>query len=411
MAVRAGRELVHSLPDVIRARRAFPAPGTERRWALGLLEPVLSLHEGLWHDEQSVAESSNERRRLRTVLFTADSSRTLLALCEGLCTVVGVVVPADPSAPVPSQHSTWRRLKFEFFRSFEAPTALESVASELRVPLVRTWRLDDPKLLTLLERLEPDVFVVAGYPEIFRESLLKLPKHGCINVHASLLPRYRGPQPIAQALLHGEPFTGVTLHLMDAKIDTGPILAQDIVPILQTDTVYSLAARIFELGGRILLDVLEKLALGSLRPRAQDSRRASYFRRLAPDAGQVDWSQPAARIRNLTRLSPWLQVYSKVGKARLVLKACRPRDSGSGQETTDPSTSPGQIVARIGKSLVVQTGSGQLVVEDYALEGSRLSRFRARGKLRVGAVLGGNPGPVKEPREATSGSPRSPSSA
>jgi methionyl-tRNA formyltransferase len=351
----------------------------------------VSLPEGLWRDTQDLAASSKERRRLRLILLTADSSRILLQLHEEACSVVAVVTPEQYLPGRPQRIGLARRLLHAARQAFRPPTALESVAAELRVPVLRAWRLDEPGILRRLARLEPDVFVVAGYPEILSPKVLSLPRHGCLNVHASLLPRYRGPQPIAQALLHGEPYTGVTVHLMNERIDEGDILAQDVVPILPSDTVYTLAARIFELGGRLLLDVLERLALGRLERVRQDSTRATYFRRLGPDAGRIDWTQGALRIHNLMRLSPWLEVWTRLGRRKLVILGGRPEAAGdlrARQEWPSPEQRPGEILHRQGKQIVVLCGDvGRIVLEDWRLTGPWPLRAWASRKLRPGTVL------------------------
>ena len=355
----------------------------------------MSLPRGLWKETECLSETSSERRRLRLVLFTADSSRILLKLHDELCWVVAVVTPEEfrPGSPraVSLAHRLYRRIR----RAFTTETPLESVAAELRVPLIHAWTLADPALLGRLRRLDVDVIVVAGYPEIFPDELLSLPRFGCVNVHASLLPRYRGPQPIAQALLHGEAYTGVTVHRMERRVDAGDILAQDVVPILESDTVYTLAARIFELGGRILVDVLERLALGKLEPRAQAGGRATTFKRLPPDAGRVDWSQRALDIGRLLRLTPWLQVYTYVGTSKIVLRGGKATESAptGGQPARLPPENwrPGMILARQGSRLEVLAGDGGRVVIPAAIPASRWpGRLWAGRKLRPGIVLDPN---------------------
>jgi methionyl-tRNA formyltransferase len=360
----------------------------------------MSLPSGLWSDEQSVSGRSTARRRLRLVLFTADSSRMLLALNEELCWVVGVVTPAEYRPGRPRDAPWGLRLLHGLRRTFAAPTALESVAAELHVPLLRAWRLDMPEFLARLRRLEPDVFVVAGYPEIFAPSVLAIPRHGCINVHASLLPRYRGPQPVAQALLHGEPYTGVTVHMMNERVDAGDILAQDVVPILDSDTVYTLAARLFELGGRLLVDVLERLALGTLQRRPQEARRATRHRRLGPKAGRIDWTRPALEIERLARLSPWLEVYTRLGRHKLIVLAARRRGEAPAVQAPEGSRpeerKPGQILLREGRGLIVMCGDGgRIAITEWKLAGRWPRRLWARRRLRAGSVL--DPGLASDP--------------
>jgi methionyl-tRNA formyltransferase len=153
---------------------------------------------------------------------------------------------------------------------------------------------------------QPDVIIVVAYGNILPPAILTLPPHGCINLHASLLPKYRGPAPINWALLHGETLTGYTIIQMDEHVDTGPMLWREACPIAPDDDAISLAARLAEAGALGMLRVLAALAAGTLTSQAQPSEGASQAPKLTRELGKIDWRQPATTLHNLIRaLVPW----------------------------------------------------------------------------------------------------------
>ncbi len=250
----------------------------------------------------------------------------------------------------------------------------------------------------LLRSLRPDLFIVAGFPEIFGPKLLRIPRLGCLNIHGSLLPQYRGPQPTAQVLLRGEPFTGVTIHFIDEGIDSGDIVLQDVVPILENDTVYSLANRQYSLGVEMLIDALERLATGRLQRRPQDEKRASYYGRLGPADGVIDWSKPAAEIKNLVRLHPWLTPTTSfqgrtIFVSRVVEDATQTYAGRTGELEGDGIPrglpQPGQILFRQNKKPVIACGDGRLRLEEYSVKSRNpFVRRRVRRRLRPPERLG-----------------------
>lgn len=339
-----------------------------------------------WNESQSLVDISTQRSGLRIVLLTADSTRILCAMADHGCAPKLIVTPRSFSRfTTPALH---QRL-LERLGSFFAPdTPLQSVAKELQIPLLQPYSIHDKIFLASLANRKPDLLVVAGYPEIFPKELLSIPRYGSINIHASILPKYRGPQPIAQALLHGEAYTGVSLHWMEEQIDAGALLAQDIVPIFEKDTVQSLSSRIFELGGRILIDVLERIALGKIPKIAQDPLRASYFSRLPARAGRLDWTWSAHAIYHWIRLAPWLDVHTFLQGWKISVLGCRRLPEILLEDGQIQTEQPGQIVARTKEGLAVVCGDGQrLMVTDFKIREGWPKRRKANLKLQSGARL------------------------
>ena len=183
------------------------------------------------------------------------------------------------------------------------------LAQELRL------RICQPEVINrevdAIGRVQPDVVVVAAYGQILSGELLRIPRLGSINLHAALLPRYRGAAPIQWALIHDEGTTGLTTFLMDEGLDTGPILLQRSLPIAEEDTAASLEARLAELGAGLMLDTLRGLERGELAPCPQDNAKASYAPKIKKELGKIDWTKSARELFNLIRaLNPTPGAYA-----------------------------------------------------------------------------------------------------
>jgi methionyl-tRNA formyltransferase len=186
------------------------------------------------------------------------------------------------------------------------PPPVKLLAEELNLPLIQPRRLREPETMEQLRAWAPELIVVAAFGQILRPEVLELPPCGCINVHASLLPRWRGAAPIQAALLHGDWETGVTIMLMDPGIDTGPIMAQRSLVIDADDTAGSLSARLAQLGADLLIDTLPPFLSGKLHPHHQAEAQATYAPMLRKEDGLLDFSQPAARLVDQVRaFNPW----------------------------------------------------------------------------------------------------------
>lgn len=191
------------------------------------------------------------------------------------------------------------------------PPPVKILAQEFHLPVIQPVRLKQPDAIEQLRLWSPDLIVVAAFGQILRPAILDLPKYGCVNVHASLLPRWRGAAPIQAAILAGDAWTGITIMRMDSGVDTGPILSQHAIPILPDDTAGFLSQRLAGLGAELLLETLPAYLSGELSPQPQDDSGATYVPMLKKDDGLLDFSRPAALlVRRVRAYNPWPGVYT-----------------------------------------------------------------------------------------------------
>jgi methionyl-tRNA formyltransferase len=315
---------------------------------------------------------------MRTVFFgtTAFSATILRALVAAPHELLAVVTqPARPAG---------RGLR-------KRESAVRAWVQELGLVLHEP---DDPNsapFVRLLEPLGAEVFAVAAYGHIFGPSLLAVPARGCVNVHASLLPRYRGAAPIHHALIAGESETGITTIWMDERMDAGDMILQRALPIAPDDNVADLERKLAPLGAEVLVETLELIEQGTAPRIKQDHSQATYAPALGRTRAEIDWSQPAARIVNLVRgtnPSPGAFTYHR-GKRLKVLRA-RPAEKPEAGEGT-----PGGIVETTSEGLLVLAGAGAVVLTEVQPEGGRAMSGAdyARGhKPGPGEVLGGASG-------------------
>ncbi|MCC6187608.1 MAG: methionyl-tRNA formyltransferase [Anaerolineales bacterium] len=243
-------------------------------------------------------------------------------------------------------------------RQLVAPP-VKGVALSAGVPVIQPHRLREPQALAQVQAWAPELIVVAAFGQILRPAVLTLPQHGCVNVHASLLPRHRGATPIAAALLAGDAETGVTLMRMDPGLDTGPILAQRTTPIQPDDTTPTLSARIAAVGAELLIEALPAYLAGQLLPRPQDEALATYAPQLKKEDGRLDFTRPAAELaRRVRALTPWPGAFAlwpgPDGGARQ-LKVLR------AAVLAEHSAEAGQVIATP-RGPAVGTGSGTLLL-------------------------------------------------
>jgi methionyl-tRNA formyltransferase len=190
-------------------------------------------------------------------------------------------------------------------RSPKAPP-VKLLAEELQLPVIQPERLKAPEAMAQLQAWAPDLIVVAAFGQILRPAVLDLPRLGCINIHGSLLPRWRGAAPVQAAILNGDLATGVTIMRMDPGVDTGPMLSQRSLPILPDDTAGSLGKRMAELGAELLLETLPAYLDGRCVPQAQDDSQATYAPMIKKEAGELDFIQPAESLaRRVQAFNPW----------------------------------------------------------------------------------------------------------
>ena len=269
-------------------------------------------------------------------------------------------------------------------RRLAAPAVKEAALAH-GLPVWQPRTLRDPEAVEKLRALSPTVIVVAAFGQILSPDVLAIPSRGCLNVHASLLPRWRGAAPIPAAILAGDEETGVTIMLLDEGMDTGPILAQASLPIRPEDTTGSLTERLATLGADLLIATLPHWLAGEIQPRPQDHSQATMCRPLRKEEGRLDWSRPAIELeRRVRAYNPWPGAYTTWRGQRLkVLRAASLMDWHGPQP-------PGQVIA-LPEGTAVATGKGALLLLEVQLAGRRamvIADFLRGRKEFVGSRLG-----------------------
>ena len=263
-------------------------------------------------------------------------------------------------------------------------TETKKVASRYGVPVFQPQDLKAPEFEEALRTLSPDLIAVVAYGKIFPAALLNAPPFGCLNVHASLLPAYRGAAPINRAIERGEKKTGVTVMQMNEEMDTGDIIAQKEVRIGDEETAEELSERLSLKGAGLLLETIDLVAKNEISPVKQDPAGATYAPRLSREDGLVEWRRSAQEIKDLARaMTPWPCAHTTLGgKNFKIFKAVA--EAGRGE--------PGEIISVGGESLDVAAGEGILRILSLQIEGGRkmaASEFmRGRKELREGQFMG-----------------------
>lgn len=283
--------------------------------------------------------------------------------------VVGVVTQPDRAAG----------------RSRAPEPPVKRAAVRLGIPVFQPESLRDPAAVEQLAALRPDAGVVAAYGEILRKNVLAIPPHGYLNIHPSLLPRHRGPTPVPGAILAGDTETGVTVMLLDAKMDSGPILAQQRMPLPPDARSGPLTEQLFTLGSALLLEALAGYAAGTLAPSPQDDSQATYTKLLKKEDGMIDWGTVAIQIERMTRAyHPWPGAHTSWRGQPFKIIAAHAHPAWAGSE------SPGTLL-RQHDSVWVATGAGAIELLNVQPAGKRPLAAAAwwRGlKQTAGARLG-----------------------
>jgi len=249
-----------------------------------------------------------------------------------------------------------------------APTPVKTVALEHQLTVLQPERARDPQFIEQLRALAPDLIVVAAYGQILPQALLDIPRHGCLNVHTSLLPRHRGAAPIQWAIMEGDVATGVTIMKMDAGLDTGAMLATVTTAIADDDNAQTLHDRLAGLGAELLVKTIPDYVAGKIIPQPQPAEGVTYARKISKEDGALDWSQPARSLWNRIRaFTPWPGAFTFLpGEARPMLVKIWRAEVDSAH-----SGSPGEILAADKQGVVVACGDQSLRVHELQREGGR----------------------------------------
>ncbi|MBI2342749.1 MAG: methionyl-tRNA formyltransferase [Deltaproteobacteria bacterium] len=284
---------------------------------------------------------------------TADfATATLQALQASSHTIAAVVTQPDRPA------GRGQRLR---------PSPIAATAAAMGIPVLKPESLKPPVILETLRSHATECIVVAAYGMMIPPPLLTLPPHGCVNLHPSLLPKYRGAAPIQHALLNGETLTGVTTIVLVEAMDAGDILLQEKVPIAPGETAPALTDRLARLGASLVVRTLDGLEARQITPRPQDGRAATFAPLLAKDDGRIDWHRPAHQIINQIRaLQPWPSAFTRLHGRRLqIFRGEIPED-----RRVPPGSTPGTVIA-VTRSIHIVTGDGRLCLTELQLEGKR----------------------------------------
>ncbi len=269
------------------------------------------------------------------------------------------------------------------------PSPVKEAAVHAGLPVLQPAKARDPEFLAALRALQPDLIAVAAFGQILPGDILELPRHGCLNVHTSLLPKYRGAAPIQWAILNGDRETGVTIMRMDAGLDTGDILTQRAMPIEPADNAQTLHDRLAQLGAELLVRTIPDYVAGKLSPQPQPAEGVSHAPKLKKEDGRVDWHLPARAIWNRVRaFTPWPGAFTFLPAqphAKL-LKLWEAQVESAGGK-------PGEILRADGNGILIGCGEESLCVRSLQREGGRrlsAAEFLAGHPLKAGDKLGGD---------------------
>lgn len=267
-------------------------------------------------------------------------------------------------------------------------TPVKQCAIRYGIPVFQPVKVKEAEAVEVLRSYEADVFVVAAFGQILSEEILRMPKYGCINIHASLLPKYRGAGPIQRAVIDGEKESGITIMQMDKGIDTGDILLQSVVPVAEKETGDSLHDKLAAEGAKLIVEALAKIEAGEISPKKQNDEDSSYAGRLDKSMGRIDWDQETVKIERLVRgLTSWPGTYtSHRGRTLKIWES-----DVSGEKEVNGCEAPGTVTAVEKDVFYVRTKDGILKISQVQLEGKKrmaVREFLLGYQIRPGEMLG-----------------------
>ncbi|MCR5148390.1 MAG: methionyl-tRNA formyltransferase [Eubacterium sp.] len=263
------------------------------------------------------------------------------------------------------------------------PSPVKEAALEAGVPIFQPVKLREEENVSAIREMNPDIIVVAAYGQILPKSILDIPKYGCVNIHASLLPKYRGAAPIEWSVINGEKETGVTTMFMAEGLDTGDMIEKSVTAIGEKETAEELRKRLAEMGAELIISTISKLITGEFDRIPQDDSKSNYAVRLSKEMGRVNWALPAENIERLIRgLQPWPVVYTELNQKSLKIYEA--------DVVNDINGTPGEIVEVGKKYFTVACGEGGLRILKVQPEGKKMMdtvAFLNGNKLEAGMKM------------------------
>ena len=245
------------------------------------------------------------------------------------------------------------------------PHPLKDFAFKNGVPVLTPYDLTNPEVLRDFSKLKPDLIVLVGYGLLIPNQIIKLPVYGCLNIHPSLLPTYRGPSPVSSAILNGDCLTGVSIMLMDEGFDTGPILQQETVEIAESDTADNLTSKLFKIGASMLVDLIPLWSNGQIPLTEQDEIKVSYTKKIVKKDGKINWDEDVQLIpRKVRAYSSWPGTFSTWRGKNFKLLSVTISDLVTKKHC-------GKLMGTVGEGLYVATGRGVLEIKNLQIEGKQ----------------------------------------
>ena len=264
-------------------------------------------------------------------------------------------------------------------------TPVKVCALKHNIEVFQPKKIKTPEAVEVLRGYAADLFVVAAFGQILSKNILDMPKYGCVNIHASLLPKYRGAAPIQWAILDGEKETGVTIMQMNEGLDTGDMLTKVVIPIEDTDTGESLFDKLAKAGAKLMVETIPQIEAGTLVPQPQDDSLSSYAKMIRKEMGIIDWEKEAVVLERLVRgMNSWPSAYTHFNNKTLKIWE-------AAVESGNYDVAPGTVAEVTKNSIKVQTGKDLLVLKQVQLEGKKrmeVSAFLLGYSVKVGEKLG-----------------------